>query len=106
MSYVFVLDQHKQPRDPLHPAQARRLLSSGQAAVFRRFPVTIILRTQAPDSEPALLRLKLDPGSKTTGIALVEDTSGKVECEAEVTHRGQQVHDALLARRGVRRSRR
>jgi hypothetical protein len=44
MSFVFVLDPDKQPRDPVHPALARRLLKEGKAAVFRRYPFTIILK--------------------------------------------------------------
>jgi 5-methylcytosine-specific restriction endonuclease McrA len=105
MSFVFVLDTNKQPRNPIHPGEARRLLSSGQAAVFRRFPFTIILKTVV-EQEPAPLRLKLDPGSKTTGIALVDDATGRVVWAAELTHRGQQVRDALESRRATRRSRR
>lgn len=98
MSFVFVLDQHKQPCDPVQPAQARRLLSGGRAAVWRRFPFTIILKADVPAPEPAPLRLKLDPGSKTTGLALVNDVSGQVVWAAELKHRGQQVRDALLTR--------
>jgi 5-methylcytosine-specific restriction endonuclease McrA len=52
------------------------------------------------------LRLKLDPGSRTTGIAAVNDTTGKVVFAAELSHRGQAIRDALLRRRGVRRGRR
>jgi len=52
------------------------------------------------------LRLKLDPGSRTTGIALVNDTTGKVVFAAELTHRGQTIKKSLDSRRGVRRSRR
>ncbi|HEX6293060.1 MAG TPA: RNA-guided endonuclease IscB [Herpetosiphonaceae bacterium] len=105
MSQVLVIDTHKQPCDPVHPAAARKLLSSGQAAVWRRYPFTIILKT-ARAAEPDPLRLKLDPGSKTTGIAVVNDTTGQVVWAAELTHRGQQIRDRLLARRAVRRSRR
>ena len=46
MSHVLVIDTHTQPCAPVHPAQARKLLSSGQAAVWRRFPFTIILTTR------------------------------------------------------------
>lgn len=106
MSQVFVVDQSKQPRAPVHPALARRLLSSGQAAVWRRYPFTIILKEDGLSPEPPPLRLKLDPGSKTSGIALVDDASGRVVWAAELTHRGQQIRDALLARRAVRRNRR
>ncbi len=105
MSHVLVIDTHKQPCTPVHPAEARKLLASGQASVWRRFPFTIILKTErVADPEP--LRVKLDPGSKTTGIAVVNDTTGQVVWAAELTHRGQQIRDALLTRRAVRRNRR
>ena len=44
LSKVFVIDMNKHPLDPVHPGWARKLLSSGQAAVFRRYPFTIILK--------------------------------------------------------------
>ena len=100
MSQVFVIDQQKQPQMPVHPAQARRLLSGGKAAVWRRFPFTIILKEEEEQTlEPTPLRLKLDPGSKTTGIALVDDEQGRVVWAAELTHRGQTIRDTLLKRR-------
>jgi 5-methylcytosine-specific restriction endonuclease McrA len=55
------------------------------------------------------LRLKLDPGSKTTGLALVEEGSGqggRVLWAAELTHRSDQVKERLAQRRACRRSRR
>ncbi len=109
MSFVFVLDTAQRPLDPIHPGQARRLLAHGQAAVWRRFPFTLILKCALPVAPTIPLRVKLDPGSRTTGIAVVRplnEATGQVVFAAEVTHRGQQVHDALLARHGVRRSRR
>ena len=106
MSQVFVLNQHKEQQTPVHPAQARQLLSNQQAVVWRRFPFTIILKAEVATPELRPLRLKLDPGSKTTGIALVDDEQGRVVWAAELTHRGQQIRDVLLKRRAVRRSRR
>lgn len=106
MSYVFVLDQYKQPCNPVHSAAARRLLTSGKAAVWRTFPFTILLKTDMPVDKPAPKRLKLDPGSKTTGIALIDDATGQVVWAAELTHRGQLVCHALQSRRATRRSRR
>lgn len=38
MSKVFVLDTMERPLDPVHPGWARKLLSTGQAAIFRRYP--------------------------------------------------------------------
>src|SRR5438067_514722 len=91
MSNVFVIDTHKQPLHPVHPARARLLLKAGKAAVFRHFPFTIILKREVDHPQVSALRLKLDPGSKTTGIALVNDASGEVVWAAELTHRGQEI---------------
>jgi 5-methylcytosine-specific restriction endonuclease McrA len=52
------------------------------------------------------LRLKIDPGSKTTGLAIVKETTGEVVWAATLEHRGQQVTEALTKRRACRRSRR
>lgn len=107
MSHVFVLSSDRQPLDPCHPARARRLLTSGRAAVFRRFPFTIILKARsAAESVTHPHRIKLDPGSKTTGIAVVAEGTGRVVWAGELTHRGQQIRDRLEQRRAIRRSRR
>lgn len=106
MSKVFLIDTNKQPLTPVHPAQARRLLSAGKAAVFRHFPFTLILKTEVQHPDVVALRLKLDPGSKITGIALLNDVSGEVVWAAELTHRGHTIKKALDDRRGVRKSRR
>ena len=58
--------------------RARLLLKAGKAAVLRRYPFTLILKTVVPAAQPASLRLKIDPGAKTTGLALVHDTTGQV----------------------------
>lgn len=106
MSQVFVLDTNKQPVTPVHPGRARLLLKAGKAAVYRRYPFTIILKraVEGPMSPP--LRVKIDPGSKVTGIAVVNDTSGAVIWAAELTHRSEQIKRAMDRRRAVRRSRR
>ena len=106
MSKVFVLDTNKHPLNPVHPGRARMLLSHGKAAVLKRYPFTIILKSavESPVVEP--LRIKLDPGSKTTGIAIVNDTSGEVVFAAELTHRGEAIKKRLESRRVVRRGRR
>ncbi|MCC5619041.1 HNH endonuclease, partial [Nostoc sp. CHAB 5836] len=106
MCKVFVLDTERIPLDPIHSAQARLLLRNKKAAVFRRFPFTIILFESRPDSSTSPLRLKIDPGAKTTGIALVSDSNGEVVFAAELKHRGFAIHNALTTRRQLRRSRR
>ena len=85
------------------------MLNEGKAAVYRRFPFTIILSEAKPDAQPLPVTLKVDPGSKTTGIALVQACpggDGKVIFVAELEHRGQQIKDALEKRRAIRRIRR
>lgn len=52
------------------------------------------------------LRLKLAPGAKHTGIALVNDATGEVVFAAELKHRGFAIRDALTSRRQLRRNRR
>lgn len=100
---VFVLDTNKKPCNPVHPAVARKLLTEGKAAVFRRVPFTIILKEESKD-EIKELRIKIDPGAKTTGLAIVSDTN-IVWC-AELEHRGFQIREKLNDRRTLRRSRR
>jgi len=77
MMNVFVIDTNKKVGNPCHPAVARKLLSEGKAAVFRRYPFTIMLKEESHENTKPL-RLKFDPGSKTTGMALVDDNTGDV----------------------------
>lgn len=102
-NYVFVLDTNKQPQNPVRPAEARLLLTQGKAAVYKHYPFTIILK-KVGIVEPEPVTIKVDPGSKTTGIALVKNE--KVIFAAELTHRGQAIKEALDKRRLIRRGRR
>ncbi|MGL5064899.1 MAG: RNA-guided endonuclease IscB [Microcoleus sp.] len=102
-NFIFVLDTNKKPLTPCKPSMAHKLLTAGKAAVFRRFPFTIILK-KAVTATIESTTLKLDPGSKTTGIALLHGE--KVIFGAELTHRGQLIKASLDSRRSLRRSRR
>ena len=106
MSKVFVLDTNYKPLNPVHPGRARILLSQGKASVFRRFPFCIILKVAVDQPILADLRVKLDPGSQTTGIAVVNDASGEVVFAANLIHRGKDIKKRIDSRRGVRRLRR
>ncbi|MEQ8467670.1 RRXRR domain-containing protein, partial [Coleofasciculus sp. E1-EBD-02] len=37
-NYVFLIDANRTPMNPIHPAQARKLMEAGKAAVLRRYP--------------------------------------------------------------------
>jgi len=94
-NWVAVLDKHKKPLMPCHPARARQLLSAGRAVVHKRFPFTIRLKDRVSGGTQPLT-LKLDPGSKTTGIALLREER-KVDKETgEVAHVGHVLHMAEL----------
>lgn len=66
--------------------------------------ITIILKKVVEPKEVKQCQLKIDPGSKTTGIAILQDN--KLVWAAELTHRGQQIKDDLESRRSLRRGRR
>jgi 5-methylcytosine-specific restriction endonuclease McrA len=92
---------------PCTPKRARLLLERKKAAVFRLYPFTIILKDRE-DGATQPVELKTDPGSKTTGIALVAhgQTQNKVVLAINLQHRGNAIKSSLEKRRGVRRSRR
>ena len=103
-NFVFVIDAQKRPLAPIHPGLARRLLKQKQAALYRKFPFTLILKESRPDLIRPDLKLKIDPGSRVTGFAILN--GAQVIWAAELTHRGQAIKDALLSRRQRRRGRR
>ena len=102
--FVFVLDSRQKTLNPTHPARARKLLKMGKAAVFKRYPFTIILKEEIVEPNNQELRIKIDPGARTTGLAILRNDV--VLWVAELTHRGFQIRDALTSRRQLRRSRR
>ena len=87
MSHVFVVDADRQPLNPVHPGRARILLSRGKAAVLKHCPFTLILKTRVEEPQGEPLRLKIDPGSRTTGMAVVNDATGEVVFAANLEHR-------------------
>ncbi|MBN1562968.1 MAG: HNH endonuclease [Anaerolineae bacterium] len=107
MQRVLVLDKNEEPLMPCHPARARQLLKKGRAAVYRRYPFTIMI-TDREGSYTQPVQAKVDPGSRTSGIALVAQFKRGLRCiwAAEMTHRGWQIRDNLLKRRQLRRGRR
>ena len=107
---VFVLDQHHQPLMPCSEKRARLLLARRRAVVHRRTPFVIRLRDRVrQESIVQEVALKLDPGSKTSGIALVrveQRQEGEVHHAlvlANLSHRSEQVRQALRQRAGYRR---
>lgn len=102
---VFVLDKSKKPLDMITNAEARILLRNKQAVIDKVYPFTIRLKSNSCGSKDRAYTVKLDPGSKHTGIAIVDDNS-QVVMLAELEHRGHIIKRIIDKRRLVRRSRR
>jgi 5-methylcytosine-specific restriction endonuclease McrA len=103
MNSVFVLSNTFKPLMPTRPARANRLLKAGKAVVYRLQPFTIILKHRSGGvTQP--VELKVDPGSKTTGIVLVGNRT--VFWAANLSHKGHVVKARLDKRRISRRNRR
>lgn len=116
---VYVLDKHSQPLMPCSEKRARLLLARGRARVVKVIPFVIRLTDRlVANSECQPIHLKLDPGSVTTGMALVRES---IEIEPatqesvstlhvlsliELVHRGKQISEALTQRRAFRHTRR
>lgn len=110
---VFVHDRRKKPLMPCSEKRARLLLQRKRAVVHRLVPFTIRLKGRSVE-ESALqpVVLKIDPGSRTTGMALARaESTGVGQLHhalhlAQLEHRGEAVHQAMLQRAGYRRRRR
>ena len=102
---VFVLNKSKKPLDMISNAKARILLKNKLAVVVKAYPFTIRLRDNRCGSQNRAYTVKLDPGSKTTGIAII-DNKGSVVMLAELEYRGRIIKKNLDSRRAIRRSRR
>lgn len=112
-AWVPVLDKRGVPLMPCHPARARQLLRAGRAVVAHHTPFVIRLKDRVGgDVQP--VRVCEDPGSKTTGIAVVREVASAdddgptrvVLFKMELTHRGADVHSRMESRASLRRSRR
>ena len=102
---VFVLDKSKKPLDMISHAKARILLKNRLAVVHKIYPFTIRLKDNSAVSKERSYTVKLDQGSRTTGVAIVDDKDSVVML-AEIEHRGHIVKKDLDSRRTVRRNRR
>ncbi len=114
---VFVLDKKKTPLMPTSEKRARLLLERGRAVIIKMVPFTIRLKDRV-NGDVQSVRLKLDPGSRQTGMALVRESkiintlTNEIIPQLnvlnlfQITHRGLAISENLTSRRGLRRRRR
>ena len=105
---VFVLDRQKKPLMPCTEKRARQLLERGRAVIHMMAPFTIRLKDRmVAASSFQSLRVKFDPGSKRTGVAIIlAGAKGpKGIFFGEIVHKAG-IKAKLDARRALRRGRR
>lgn len=106
---VFVLDRRGRPLMPCTEKRARLMLERQRARVHRVMPFVIRLTDRLrEESTLQPVRIKIEPGSKITGLALVrEDRKVTTVLNLfELVHRGRQISEGLSARSNFRRRRR
>ena len=101
---AFVLNKDKSPLNPCHNGKARWLLNQGYAVVHKYQPFTIRLKKQIDNPSLKGYTLKIDPGSKVTGLAI--NAGSEVAFLADLHHRVSAIQKRLDQRSNYRRRRR
>lgn len=107
---VIALDKNKRPIGVMTERRARILMERWEACLYRRYPAVVILKHKDVRQMEGLprYRIKIDPGSKYTGIAVVNEDTDEVVFYMQIEHRGAEIVYKLQTRanaRGNRRSR-
>ena len=111
-NYVPVLTTNGRPLAPCHAKRDRSLVRAGKAQ-FRHQPGIrgiALTKTHVPRvKQSSQLQLRIDPGSKHTGIAITRDHpdgSRDALMALVINHRGRNIKSAMTKRAQKRRSRR
>jgi 5-methylcytosine-specific restriction endonuclease McrA len=100
---IFVLNKNKQPLDPCHESVARKLLKDGKAVIHKKYPFTIRLKELKTTENNRNFRLKIDYGSRHTGLAILNGSD--VIWIAQIHHK-TNIKKNMDSRRVMRRTRR
>ena len=111
-NYVPVITTKGRPLAPCHPKRARSLVRAGKAQFLHRDGIrcVVLTKTNVPKVKAtSKLQLRIDPGSKHTGIAVTKDHpdgSRAVNMALVINHRGRDIQNSMVKRRAHRRNRR
>jgi HNH endonuclease len=86
-------------------AEARILIRKKLAVIYKIYPFTIRLIDNSYVNNDKTYTVKVDPGSKHTGIAIIDNTNSVVML-AEIEHKGHVIKKDLYGRRAIRHNRR
>ena len=105
---VITLDKNKRPLGFMSERRCRILLEKKRAVLYRYFPTIVILKDVDARKLSGLssYRIKIDPGAKYTGIAIVMDDTNEFMYAMQIEHRGEQIKKNLDTRRNARGDRR
>jgi 5-methylcytosine-specific restriction endonuclease McrA len=102
---VYVLDKRGKALSPCSEKRARQLLEKRRAVVHKTKPFCIRLKDRyVEDSEVIYSELRIDPGSKISGVAAVT-RNNSVILLSEIKHK-TDISEKLSHRRILRRARR
>ena len=105
---VIAIDKNKRPVGFVTERRARILMEKRRACLYRVFPAVMILKdidSRTIDTLPTH-RIKIDPGSKHTGIAVICNETDEVMFFMQIEHRGDTVHENKMTQKNSRRNRR
>ena len=111
-NYIPVLTKSGRPLAPCHPSRARSLVAAGKARFQHRRGIRCIIlnKTNIPRVKTSRkVELRIDPGSRTTGIATTRDNPDGSRASLigiEIQHQGRAITERLIKRRRNRRNRR
>jgi hypothetical protein len=106
---VFVVDKNHKPFTPCTERRARILLTQKRAVVAGRNPFVLRIKDREVENSPVNpVTLKIDPGSKTTGFAIVQEFSIEEDTQnalfqIELKHHGEEIKGNLQSRSNHRR---
>src|SRR6056297_2556529 len=103
---TFVLDSQDRPTTPIHNQEASQLVENGKAHVHRTKPFVIQLN-ESKKKKAIPLKVKLYPGIKSTGIAVLKPNdaqSYEVQFMIEIRHR-KGIADDLIQKQSHKRDR-
>ena len=105
---VIALDKNKRPLGFITERRCRKLFEKKRAVMYHMFPMVVIIKdvdARKIENLPAF-RIKIDPGSKYDGIAVIDEKANRIMFAMQIEHRAEQVKKNLDTRRGARRNRR
>lgn len=105
---VIALDRNKRPLGFITERRCRKLFEKKRAVMYRMFPMVVIIKdvdARKIENFP-VFRIKINPGSKYDGIAVIDDAGNRIMFAMQIEHRAEQVKKNLDTRRGARRNRR